>query len=134
MAWSKAARGRRRAVTGNPNPLYEALDMARQICDAFEAAHALGVSHRDLKPGNIKIPPEGRVNVLDWGLPRVVAGDGELATAAAATAESPTMSIAATGIGIILGTAGTGVRSRLAESESTNEPTSGLSAQFYKRC
>ena len=49
-------------------PLDEALDIARQIAEAVEAAHALGIIHRDLKPANIKITPDGVVKVLDFGL------------------------------------------------------------------
>ena len=55
-------------------PLDEALDIAKQIADAVEAAHALGIIHRDLKPANIKITPEGVVNVLDFGLAKAFTG------------------------------------------------------------
>ena len=51
-----------------PIPLEEALDIARQIADALEAAHEKGIVHRDLKPANIKIRPDGSVKVLDFGL------------------------------------------------------------------
>jgi tetratricopeptide (TPR) repeat protein/tRNA A-37 threonylcarbamoyl transferase component Bud32 len=44
------------------------LEIALQICDAVGAAHAMGLMHRDLKPQNILITPEGRVKVLDFGL------------------------------------------------------------------
>jgi Tol biopolymer transport system component/predicted Ser/Thr protein kinase len=92
-------------VTGStlsvPQPLETALDYARQIAEALEAAHEKGITHRDLKPGNIMVTPEGVVKVLDFGLAsapsRAGAGDPN---------SSPTMTVAApTEAGMIMGTA-----------------------------
>ncbi|MCJ7550178.1 MAG: serine/threonine-protein kinase, partial [Anaerolineae bacterium] len=55
--------------------LPEALTIASQIAEAVAAAHEHGVIHRDLKPGNIKITPEGKVKVLDFGLAKAVGGE-----------------------------------------------------------
>ena len=83
-------------------PLDEALRIARQIADALEAAHEKGITHRDLKPGNIKIKPDGTIKVLDFGLAKV----GRASTAGGANAEnSPTLTIGMTQAGMILGTA-----------------------------
>src|SRR5947209_14092749 len=48
-------------------PFDEALQIAKSICEALEAAHEQGIVHRDLKPANIKITPDGKVKVLDFG-------------------------------------------------------------------
>ncbi|MHC4507779.1 MAG: serine/threonine-protein kinase [Planctomycetota bacterium] len=55
--------------------LEEALTIAQQIAEALAAAHEHDVIHRDLKPGNIKITPEGKVKVLDFGLAKVVGAE-----------------------------------------------------------
>ena len=55
----------------------EALSIAQQIAEAMAAAHEHDVIHRDLKPGNIKITPEGKVKVLDFGLAKALGGEAE---------------------------------------------------------
>ena len=75
LAESLARRSRHRPAEG-PLPPREALDVARQIIDALEAAHEKNIIHRDLKPANIKITREGLVKVLDFGLAKEISGDG----------------------------------------------------------
>ena len=46
----------------------QSLEIARRIAPALEAAHEAGVIHRDLKPVNVQVAPDGTVKVLDFGL------------------------------------------------------------------
>jgi serine/threonine-protein kinase len=90
-------------IAGGAVPVTEALDIAKQIAAAVEAAHEQGIIHRDLKPGNVKVGPDGRVKVLDFGLAKSVERSG---THDPGVSQSPTItSPAHTGAGIILGTA-----------------------------
>ena len=82
-------------------PLDETLEIARQVCDALEAAHERGIIHRDLKPANVKITPGGTVKVLDFGLAKAIAGDSD----ARDLSQSPTMSEILSREGVVLGTA-----------------------------
>ena len=85
-----------------PLPLEEALRIARQIGEALSEAHEKGITHRDLKPANIKIKPDGTVKVLDFGLAKMTEPP---ASASQGATQSPTLSMAATQAGMILGTA-----------------------------
>src|SRR5262249_39902523 len=89
-------------LTRGAIPVEESLKHALQVAEAIDAAHEKGVIHRDLKPANIKITRDGTVKVLDFGLAKAFAGEE---SNAAKLSDSPTLSLAATQHGIILGTA-----------------------------
>ena len=57
-------------IAHGPLSIEEALGVCVQIAAGVEAAHEAGVIHRDLKPGNVKLTPDGKVKVLDFGLAR----------------------------------------------------------------
>jgi serine/threonine protein kinase/Tol biopolymer transport system component len=86
-------------------PVDEAIAIARQVAEALEEAHERGVVHRDLKPGNVKVAPDGKVKVLDFGLAKAWSGEGPGATSAADLSQSPTLARTGTAAGVILGTA-----------------------------
>ncbi|HEV2351088.1 MAG TPA: protein kinase [Terriglobia bacterium] len=105
---SVAAVSDRRPGTGAqraPLQLDEALEIARQIAEALEFAHERGIIHRDLKPANVKITPDGLVKVLDFGLAKALDPEDSGSNLPNSPTLSPTLSIAATQAGVILGTA-----------------------------
>ena len=52
-------------------PVQEAVDITLQVCDALSYAHARGVIHRDIKPDNIQMLPNGRIKITDFGIARI---------------------------------------------------------------
>jgi eukaryotic-like serine/threonine-protein kinase len=86
-------------LTKGPLPLEQTLQYAMQIADALDKAHRKGVTHRDLKPGNIMLTRSG-AKLLDFGLAKL----RQEASPATGVSQLPTVSQPITAQGTIVGT------------------------------
>ncbi len=92
-------------IAKGPLPIEEALKLSFQIAEGLESAHKKGIVHRDLKPANIKVTPDEKVKILDFGLAKAIESAASGETTALDPAKSPTITIESSHTGVILGTA-----------------------------
>jgi len=67
----------------------EVLHLGKQLASGLENAHRQGVIHRDLKPGNLRVTPEGRLKILDFGLAFLMQAETETEAHSETTATTP---------------------------------------------
>ena len=65
-------------------PMERAMTLAADICGALDFSHRNGIVHRDVKPGNVMITPQGTVKVMDFGIARAVSDSAATMTSTAA--------------------------------------------------
>jgi TolB-like protein/Tfp pilus assembly protein PilF len=97
----------RNRIQQGPLPTDQLLDVGIQIADALDAAHAKGIIHRDIKPGNIYVTERGQAKILDFGLAKLAAERRRMASQPVSATGEPLSDVSddsLTNAGIIPGT------------------------------
>lgn len=90
----------RSLIRSGPLPFREAIKIAAQIADALAKAHETGLVHRDLKPDNLMVTPDGTAKILDFGLAKLQS------PASSVSGETSTAINSLTELGMVVGTVG----------------------------
>ena len=104
-------------LRSGPLPLADVFQYAVQIADALAKAHAAGIIHRDIKPGNVMVTGDGLVKVVDFGLAKVQPGTVHAENIA------PTLEL--TGARVVLGTV-----AYMSPEQATGDPLDARSDIF----
>jgi serine/threonine protein kinase/TolB-like protein/Flp pilus assembly protein TadD len=92
------------SISGKPLPVERALTLGAQIADALDVAHRAGIVHRDIKPANIFVTEHGEAKLLDFGLAKLAAEKGLLASPDSASGPTLSYGQEVTSQGTTLGT------------------------------